>query len=73
MDRENIKFRILRYIHDHPNAGDTIEGIVQWWIDGDVGSADVEEVVRELVVENELCEKRVGKRRVYGSPDKMCK
>lgn len=23
---------ILRYLHDHPDAADTVEGIAKWWL-----------------------------------------
>lgn len=70
MDREKIKQRVLQYIHEHPNAADTIDGIVQWWVGGEFSDAEVEEVVRELVDEKMLAEKVVGKRRVYARTGK---
>jgi len=31
-DKVSITREILAYLHDHPNAQDTIEGIMQWWL-----------------------------------------
>jgi hypothetical protein len=28
----NIAYEILKYLIDNPNAQDTLEGIVQWWL-----------------------------------------
>ncbi|MGH7889531.1 MAG: hypothetical protein ACRENF_03165, partial [Thermodesulfobacteriota bacterium] len=27
-----IKYEILAYLSDNPDAGDTMEGIVEWWL-----------------------------------------
>lgn len=29
---EKIALKILRYLAEHPNAADTAEGILQWWL-----------------------------------------
>lgn len=29
-----IAERIRRYLHDHPNAADTVEGVALWWLSG---------------------------------------
>jgi Fe2+ or Zn2+ uptake regulation protein len=26
---------ILRHLHDHPDAADTVDGIAKWWIPGE--------------------------------------
>jgi predicted transcriptional regulator len=31
-DAQSIAREILSYLHDHPDAQDTIEGIMQWWL-----------------------------------------
>lgn len=32
-----IAERIRQYLHDHPNAADTIEGVARWWLLGNSG------------------------------------
>jgi hypothetical protein len=27
-----VSLKILRYLEQHPNAADTFEGIVEWWV-----------------------------------------
>lgn len=31
-DVEEIACKIRRYLSDHPNAADSLEGIVHWWL-----------------------------------------
>lgn len=31
-DVESIVEELLRYLKTHPHAGETLEGIVQWWL-----------------------------------------
>ena len=31
-DNADIASEILKYLADHPNAADTLNGIVQWWL-----------------------------------------
>jgi hypothetical protein len=31
-DSAEIEDVVIGYLHDHPNAADTLDGIVQWWI-----------------------------------------
>ena len=30
--KEQLKKEILKYLNDHPRAGDTVKGIVEWWL-----------------------------------------
>jgi hypothetical protein len=30
--RSQISYQILAYLADHPQAQDTVEGIVEWWL-----------------------------------------
>jgi hypothetical protein len=32
-EKELLSQRILRYLEKHPEAGDTLEGIVTWWLE----------------------------------------
>ena len=29
---QSLENQILEYLREHPNASDTLEGILQWWI-----------------------------------------
>ena len=43
---------ILQYLQNHPDAGDTVEGIAQWWLaQQDVGESEVlvEQALNHLV------------------------
>jgi len=54
-DKTRITREILAYLHDHPNAQDTIEGIMQWWL-LERKLKDQESLVREAL--NELEKKK---------------
>ena len=48
---------IRRYLNEHPNAADTVEGIARWWLSGSSGNellADVERAVDLLVLQGEV-------------------
>jgi hypothetical protein len=50
---------ILRYLQEHPDAHDTLEGIAQWWVLHEwtqLRITEVERVVDRLVAENLLVE-----------------
>jgi len=44
---------ILQYLHDHPQAKDTVEGISQWWLPREAGytTAEVDRAVTQLISE----------------------
>ena len=45
---------IRRYLNEHPNAADTVEGIARWWLSGSSGNerlADVERAMELLVLQ----------------------
>jgi hypothetical protein len=70
-NEEKIARQILRYVDEHPQAKDTIEGISQWWLTHEGGRYKVGEVERavlrlvsaDLIVANE----RKGSARCYGA------
>jgi len=35
-DKGILSQRILHYLEKHPGAGDTLEGIVTWWLDQEI-------------------------------------
>ena len=48
---------ILRYLHEHPEAADSLEGIASWWLPqfGDSATIDVvQEAVAQLVLEHRI-------------------
>jgi hypothetical protein len=61
-----VSVRILRYLEQNPNAADTLEGIVEWWVPKQalyeeekvVKKALDEMVERNLVLTNESSDAR---------------
>ena len=48
----NIADEIARYLQDHPEAADSLDGIRQWWLPRlrlQEASAQIEEALRELL------------------------
>ena len=48
---------IRRYLCDHPNAADTLEGIALWWLSGNSGNellTNVERAMEQLVTQREV-------------------
>ena len=58
-DKGQARRYILRYLVDHPEAGDTLDGIVEWWLLNQkirfetrtVSRAVAELVAQDLIVE----------------------
>ncbi len=58
-DESKIGNEILAYLVDHPNARDTLEGIVEWWLlervvkfqEAQVKKALAQLVAKELILE----------------------
>lgn len=46
--KENLSQIILGYLQKHPNAGDTLEGIVTWWLEQERIDRIVDEVAEAL-------------------------
>lgn len=60
MNDEEARQLLLRYLAHHPEAGDTMEGIIRWWfmrekIESDI--AMLTGIVQKLVNEGYLIEK----------------
>lgn len=59
--RSRIADEILAYLADHPDARDTLEGIVQWWLlEQEIKklTADVKAALADLVGEGLVIEER---------------
>jgi len=66
--KPQIEAEILDYLDTHPNAQDTLEGIVEWWLLRQriaVATAHVKEALDELVELGLLTESRGGGSRTY--------
>jgi hypothetical protein len=59
--RARVRRAIAAYAQQHPNASDTVEGILGWWIPPEASAAriDVEESLDALVVEGVLTATRL--------------
>jgi Fe2+ or Zn2+ uptake regulation protein len=66
--------RILRYLQDHPEAADSLEGIASWWLpqSGQVESTEaVQEALALLVAQQRIARIDLADRRtLYQSVDK---
>ncbi|MBI1807049.1 MAG: hypothetical protein HYR76_08385 [Ignavibacteria bacterium] len=68
MVKEEIAQVILRHLSKHPDAGDTVEGIVNWWVRKEMfemKSEGIVEVIDKLTMQGFLIAK------VYGSAHKV--
>jgi hypothetical protein len=68
-DNSQIARSILTYLEDHPDAQDTLDGIIQSWLP-DQGNqfkpTMVREVVKDLVLEGTILETKItGSQTVY--------
>jgi hypothetical protein len=58
-DKSHIAREILTYLANHPDAQDTLDGIMQWWL-LDQGNRYkpimIQEVVKDLVLEGTIIE-----------------
>ena len=62
MIKEEIASAIRRYLLEHPSASDTIEGIMNWWIDVQamkVSEQEVQAALSELCSQNVLQQKQI--------------
>jgi hypothetical protein len=59
MNKSEISHEILAYLVEHPEAQDTVEGIVEWWLlerQIKFQTAKVKEVLSELVAKGLIIE-----------------
>ena len=55
--------RIRRYVHEHPNAADTLEGVAAWWLGGGTEGEWLESVktaLERLAASGELSRRTLG-------------
>ena len=69
-DKAQIGNEILAYLVDHPNAQDTLEGIVNWWLleraikfqEAQVKKALAELVAKGLIIEHKEMDSQINYR-----------
>ena len=49
-EEQKLSEKILDYLHKHPGAGDTLEGITTWWLDMNTNESSVEKVNHALEI-----------------------
>lgn len=67
-ERLRIAYGVLKYLAENPNAQDTLEGIVEWWLLERLTknhAARVKEALAELVVGELILERRGKDSRTY--------
>jgi hypothetical protein len=55
--------RIRRYVHEHPNAADTVDGVAAWWLSGSAESdwlRRVHDAIELLVRQGEVSRRTLG-------------
>ena len=60
-DKSRIAHEILAYLMEHPDAQDTLEGVMEWWLlerNLKYEARKVNELLAELVVEGLILEKK---------------
>ena len=61
---------ILRYLTKHPEAKDTADGILEWWLRNGrmrLGKVEIEEILAVMVEKGWLIERKTGTtRKIYG-------
>ena len=53
-DMAYLRGEIIDYLRKNPNAGDSLEGVMSWWLSrncGKVDVANVEQVLEQLITE----------------------
>ena len=60
---------ILRYLTEHPDATDTVQGILQWWLHeewAEGGTEEVQKILDLLVRRGWLTETEIPSPKIYG-------
>ena len=68
--RHEVEAAVLAYLHQHPEAADTLDGIVLWWLPRqryETARERIGRVLDDLVARGELrCERLPGGVALYG-------
>ena len=59
IEQREVRYHILAYLCDNPNAGDSFDGIVEWWLLHQrikFETRNISEAVRKLVAEGLILE-----------------
>jgi len=59
LEQREVRYHILAYLCDNPDAGDTFDGIVEWWLLHQrirFETRNISDVVRKLVAEELILE-----------------
>ncbi len=49
-----LRLEIINYLHKNPNAGDSLKGVMSWWISSthkNTNAEKIEKVLEQLVIE----------------------
>ena len=47
-DKANMRREIMQYLHMYPNAADSLNGVIDWWLSNRYQAEDVNEVEQVL-------------------------
>jgi hypothetical protein len=67
-DMTTVAQQIRDYLENHPNAADSLEGVVGWWLTRqryEESKEDVQEALDHLVIQGDVLRRDVGGRVVY--------
>ena len=56
-NRVDLRNAILLYLKNNPNAADSLEGIMRWWVPQKNDELDIKQILEQLVAEG-LIEER---------------
>jgi len=67
IEQREVRYHILAYLCDNPNAGDSFDGIVEWWLLHQkikFETQNISEAVRKLVAEGLIVESEASDSRI---------
>ena len=54
LKRGQLRIEIINYLRKNPNAGDSLKGVMSWWISSahkNANAAKIEQVLEQLIIE----------------------